>query len=213
MPLRRNASAMSDKPSFRQRQFEAREDAILDATHALLATKGYDLTTMDEVAAEVGIAKASLYKHFPSKEALATAAMVRTVERTLTVIDQFPPEQGAMESLRALLAWALRLRLAGGLPSLPASNSALRDALVGDVRYMAALAQLTARIGMWIQLAKAMGHMRTDLADEVVMLSLFARSCDPTVDFLKQGGAMGTEEIVEAMLTLYFDGLRPITMR
>jgi len=33
--------------------------------------------TVDEVAADVGIAKTSLYKHFESKEELAAAAMVR----------------------------------------------------------------------------------------------------------------------------------------
>ncbi|MCX7243054.1 MAG: helix-turn-helix domain containing protein, partial [Polaromonas sp.] len=55
----------------------AREDAIVEAVNSLLAEKGFDLMTVDEVAAKVGIAKASLYKHFPSKEDLAAAAMVR----------------------------------------------------------------------------------------------------------------------------------------
>ncbi len=70
---------MSTEPklSFKQQQLIVRENAIVDATNTLLAKKGYDLMTMDEVAAEVGIAKASLYKHFPSKEALAGAAMIR----------------------------------------------------------------------------------------------------------------------------------------
>ena len=54
----------------------AREDAIVSSVNRLLADKGYDVMTVDEVAADVGIAKASLYKHFPSKEALAAAAMI-----------------------------------------------------------------------------------------------------------------------------------------
>ena len=63
---------MSTEPklSFKQQQLIVRENAIVDATHQLLAQKGFDLMTMDEVAAEVGIAKASLYKHFPSKDEL-----------------------------------------------------------------------------------------------------------------------------------------------
>ena len=63
------------RPSFKQQQFEAREDAILDAVNLLLARKGFDLMTMDDVAAEVGIAKGSLYRHFSSKESLAAAAL------------------------------------------------------------------------------------------------------------------------------------------
>ncbi len=54
---------MSKEPklSFKQQQLIVRENAIVDATNNLLAKKGFDLMTMDEVAAEVGIAKASLY--------------------------------------------------------------------------------------------------------------------------------------------------------
>ncbi|MBC7610530.1 MAG: TetR family transcriptional regulator, partial [Polaromonas sp.] len=39
---------------------QAREDAIVQAVNRLLAEKGFDLMTVDQVAAEVGIAKASL---------------------------------------------------------------------------------------------------------------------------------------------------------
>jgi AcrR family transcriptional regulator len=42
------------------------------------------------VAAEVGIAKASLYKHFASKEALAAAAMVRVMQVTAGVVEAQP---------------------------------------------------------------------------------------------------------------------------
>ena len=55
---------------YREKVLRFREDAIVEAVNHLLATKGYDLMTVDEVAAEAGIAKASLYKHFTSKEEL-----------------------------------------------------------------------------------------------------------------------------------------------
>ncbi|MEW6099874.1 MAG: helix-turn-helix domain-containing protein, partial [Pseudomonadota bacterium] len=69
--------------SFREQMLRAREDAILAAVNRLLAEKGFDVMTVDEVAAEVGIAKASLYKHFTSKEELAAAAMIRVLDRAL----------------------------------------------------------------------------------------------------------------------------------
>ncbi len=196
------------RPSFKQRQFEAREDAILDAAHELLATKGYDQTTVDEVAAAVGIAKASLYKHFPSKEALATAAMKRMIQRALAFIDGLSPSLSADESLRAVLEWALRLRLAGGLPTLPSSNSALVAALTQDEAYVALVTELTGRLGLWVQFGKALGKLRADLPDEVILLSFYARTCDPAIDFLKRGGSMDDETIVQSMLKLFFDGVR-----
>ena len=90
---------MSKEPklSFKQQQLIVRENAIIDATNALLAQKGYDLMTMDEVAAEVGIAKASLYKHFPSKEALAAAAMVRLLENTIAFVRDLDTQLAAIE--------------------------------------------------------------------------------------------------------------------
>ena len=52
------------KFSFKDQAFKLRENAILDATTAVLGSKGYDLMTMDDVAGAVGISKPSLYKHF-----------------------------------------------------------------------------------------------------------------------------------------------------
>ena len=55
------------KLSFKDQAFKLREDSILDATTGILATKGFDLMTMDDVANLIGISKPSLYKHFKSK--------------------------------------------------------------------------------------------------------------------------------------------------
>ena len=125
---------MSTEPklSFKQQQLIVRENAIVDATNNLLAKKGFDLMTMDEVAAEVGIAKASLYKHFPSKEALAAAAMIRLLENTLAFVRGLASDQPALGQLKSILQWALEIRMKGGLPTLPAENTSLRDALLNN---------------------------------------------------------------------------------
>ena len=73
--------------SFREQVLRAREDAIVASVNRFLAEKGFEAMTVDEVAADVGIAKASLYKHFPSKEELAAAAMVGLLDRALAFLD------------------------------------------------------------------------------------------------------------------------------
>jgi AcrR family transcriptional regulator len=50
-----------------------REDEILDAALALFAAKGYAGTTIEDIAEELGYAKASLYYYFPGKEAIVKA--------------------------------------------------------------------------------------------------------------------------------------------
>jgi AcrR family transcriptional regulator len=60
-------SSLPVKPSFKQQMLQVREDTIVQTVNRLLAEKGFEAMTVDEVAAQVGIAKASLYKHFASK--------------------------------------------------------------------------------------------------------------------------------------------------
>jgi AcrR family transcriptional regulator len=74
--------ATAAKPSFKEQMLAAREEAIIHTVNRLLAEKGFDAMTVDEVAADVGIAKASLYKHFSSKEGRGAARRGRTRGQT-----------------------------------------------------------------------------------------------------------------------------------
>jgi AcrR family transcriptional regulator len=51
----------------------ATREAVLRAAQALFETRGFAATTMDEIAAEAGVAKGAVYHHFASKEALFEA--------------------------------------------------------------------------------------------------------------------------------------------
>ena len=90
--------------SFREQVLRAREDAIVSSVNRLLAEKGFDLMTVDEVAADVGIAKASLYKHFDSKEELAAAAMIRVLDRALEQLaaQRAKPQATPLDELKAV---------------------------------------------------------------------------------------------------------------
>lgn len=62
-------------------QQKSTRDALLDATDRLLARNGYKKMTIDDLAAEVGIGKGSVYLHFASKEEIALSHIDRIVER------------------------------------------------------------------------------------------------------------------------------------
>jgi AcrR family transcriptional regulator len=191
----------------RQSQFEQREAAILDATNRLLAGRGYDAMAMDDIAAEVGIAKGSLYKHFESKEALAAAVMVRLLTQTEAALSEVPEQTPAIDQLKALLRWTLHQRLAGGVPHLPSTSPALQQALFASRPYMDHLTRLSDRIGTIILRARAQGSLHAQLRDEFVLYTLYARTCDPTLDFLKAGGSMDDAAIVEQIVAGCFHGL------
>jgi AcrR family transcriptional regulator len=196
--------------SFREQVLRVREDAIVASVNRLLADKGFDLMTVDEVAADVGIAKASLYKHFPSKEALAAAAMVRLLQRVLGFLDQQDAQPGLrpFERLQALVRWALEQQLRGEMPSVPSQNSSLRAELLASKPYLELLLQISERLGEWIVRAQADGEIDDALPPIVVLYTLYARGCDPVPGFLKAGGGFSDEQIVEWVLSTCMRGLR-----
>ena len=198
------------KRSFREQMHQAREDAIVAAVNRLLAEKGFEAMTVDEVAAEVGIAKASLYKHFPSKEDLAAAAMVKVMQRAQSFLDglQARPGLTPLQRLREVARWTMEVQLAGEMPSLPSENSSLRAALAASKPYVDGLMDVSDRLGGWIVEAQADGSLNTSLPPIAVLYTLYARACDPVLGFLKASGQYGTEQIIEMVLSTCFDGLR-----
>ena len=213
------------KKSFKAQMLEARELAITASVNRLLSEKGFDAMTVDEVAAEVGIAKASLYKHFSSKEELACAAMVQAMQKALAFLENLDkpteaatdPSLGtfktnsigseAMNKLMATTRWTLELKLAGEMPTLPSQNSSLRATLTASRAYMDGLMNVSELLGGWIVQAQQEGFINAALPPIAVLYTLFARACDPVVEFLKLSALHSDEEIIEMNMTTCFAGL------
>ena len=78
-------------PNRRDRRKLATRQALLDATHALLASRSMDALSVDEIAMRADVAKGTFYNHFPDKDALARelASHVRTrLENEITVTNE-----------------------------------------------------------------------------------------------------------------------------
>ena len=203
-----SSAAVAPKRSFRQQMHIAREDAIVAAVNRLLAEKGFDAMTVDEVAVEVGIAKASLYKHFPSKEDLAAAAMVRVMQRAQAFLDGLDTTRAPLDLLIAVARWTMEVQLAGEMPSLPSENSSLRATLTTNKPYVDGLMDISERLGGWIQAAQSDGSVNPALPPLAVLYTLYARACDPVLGFLKGSGLYSSDQIIEMVLSTCFDGLK-----
>ena len=199
--------AKAPKKSFKVQMLAARETAIIQSVNRLLAEKGFDAMTVDEVAAEVGIAKASLYKHFTSKEELACAAMVTAMRRAQEVIQSTDPQLAPLEKIKAVTRWTMTLKLQGLMPSLPSQNSSLRATLMASKDYMDGLMEVSDALGGWIEEAQAQGQINKALPAVAVLYTLFARACDPVLEFLKMGEQHTDEQILDLVMSTCFDGL------
>lgn len=75
-------------------------DALLDAAEAVVARQGIANLTLDAVAAEVGMSKGGVLHHFPTKDRLVEAMVVRSAETWRATFTQayelMPPGPGRM---------------------------------------------------------------------------------------------------------------------
>lgn len=200
-------SALAVKVSFKEKMLQAREEAIIRVVNLLLAEKGFEAMTVDEVAAAVGIAKASLYKHFPSKEDLAAAAMVSVMRRAQDFIATLPQDAQPLGNLRAVVRWTMGVKLDGEMPSLPSQNSSLRATLMANKDYMDGLMAVADILGGWIEAAQEQGVLNSKLPAIAILYTVYARACDPVLEFLKMGDQYDREQIIDMVMLTCFDGL------
>jgi AcrR family transcriptional regulator len=109
----------ADRPRRRLLHRAERAANILEAASRVFARGGYAGTSMDEIAAEAGVSKLMLYRHFNSKRELYQAVLAEVGAR-LAAIEHRPaslvdiaPEQALREASATLLA---TIRVARAMP-------------------------------------------------------------------------------------------------
>lgn len=97
----------------KRRRGQLRVAAIMDAGVATFIEKGYEAATMTEIAARSNTAIGSLYRFFPTKEALAEAILARYrdhMEHALDEIAVRAPKLSALSLADALVDFMLDRR-------------------------------------------------------------------------------------------------------
>jgi AcrR family transcriptional regulator len=78
-------------------QAKPRKEEILDVATRLFAERGYDGTSMNDVAERVGMRKASLFYHFATKDALYEAVLDRLVATLQTALEAIYVSSGTYQ--------------------------------------------------------------------------------------------------------------------
>jgi AcrR family transcriptional regulator len=87
---------------------EETRERIVDAALQLFRDRGFDQTTMRDIAAEADVATGAAYYYFRSKEELVMAFYVRTVEQARTLL---PAAMAQTNDLRKRLRAIINLKL------------------------------------------------------------------------------------------------------
>lgn len=81
-----------------------RRGRMLEAASAVFAEKGFETTSMDDIAHAAGMTKPTLYRYFPSKEALFEAVFVEALDGLVAAIDRAMAEHpGPVARIEAII--------------------------------------------------------------------------------------------------------------
>ncbi|MGZ4902519.1 MAG: TetR/AcrR family transcriptional regulator [Halobacteriota archaeon] len=86
---------------------EEARNRIVNAAQVAFSEKGYDQTTMEEIAQRLGVSKGALYLYFPSKEELFRAITAQAQNQLREVLSDSFKERNLLRGASAFLDTAL----------------------------------------------------------------------------------------------------------
>jgi AcrR family transcriptional regulator len=88
------------QPDLRERTRRAVQKEIAEAAHALFVERGYEETTVGDIAAAVGMSQRSVFRYFPTKEDLIVGKFDLVADDMLRVLRERPADEPVWESMR-----------------------------------------------------------------------------------------------------------------
>lgn len=172
-------------------------DAVLTAAAEAFAREGVQ-APLEEIARSAGVGVGTLYRHFPTREALVFGVYAREVELLAGSATQLAAELGPAEALRE---WMLRYvryaatkrGLLGMLRTMMADDTSLFDRTK---------AQIAAAAESLLAAAVAAGEIRPDVRPEDLTRSIHG------VCMASSPETAGGSDCAARLVGLVFDGLR-----
>ncbi|CAL9445421.1 hypothetical protein SUDANB15_02315 [Streptomyces sp. enrichment culture] len=88
------------RPGLRERKKQRTRDALVRAALELFATRGYDGTTVDDIAAAVDVSQRTFFRYFASKEEVAFFVPRLAESHVVEAALGRPPGEAPLETLR-----------------------------------------------------------------------------------------------------------------
>ena len=197
--------------SLKEKQRGEREALILQVAEEVLMEKGYYETSIDEIAARVGIAKGTVYLHFPSKEDLVIAIFERDMQQLLQYIDSTMSSaltaRGKLEAIFDLMHGGIISKRMQLLYSI-SNGAGLRHLLVEKKGCLREIwDQLSARLNSLLEEGKAAGEFDSSLPTMVMLSAFYSLLSQKNYDRLMAEGQMSGEEVAKNLKRIYIKGI------
>lgn len=197
--------------SLREKQRIEREALILQAAEEVLQEKGYYDTSMDEIAARVGIAKGTIYTHFPGKEELVVAIFKRSMETFLQGIDGViaaePTPTARLEALLEFIYTGLYSKQTRLLSSMY-NGVDIKRMIVEKGGCMSELWEcVVSHVTQLLEEGKVTGEITSSIPTKVMLFSFFSLFSPKSYDRLLLGEDFSQEDLFKYLRHIYFNGI------
>ncbi|WP_194906050.1 TetR/AcrR family transcriptional regulator [Catenulispora rubra] len=202
---------MNTETSTSSRRTTYTPDSLLEVAVAVFNDRGYDGTSMEDLARAAGITKSSIYHHVKGKEELLTRGVNRALDAlnaSLDALDTLEPlpdageldrvEQAVFRAVQILVEElpyvTLLLRVRGNTEAERAAQDRRRE--------------IDRRLAGFVERAAAAGVLRTDLDPHLASRLVFGM-VNSVVEWYRPGpGRWSADDVASAVTHLVFDGLR-----
>lgn len=197
--------------SLKEKQREERRTLILQMAEEVLMEKGYYETSIDEIAARVGIAKGTVYLHFLSKEDLVVAILLRDLQHLLVEIDEVAATDAtAHDKVEAILHCAYgtvfikRIQL---LTSLFQSGDAKRHQKEHGDTLKDLSEQLATKLSAVLDQGKAAGEFDASIPTPIMLSAFFGLLSPRGYEQLVTRAQLEKDELINQLGRLYLKGI------
>jgi len=145
-----------------QRLTDRKRAAIIQAAIVEFRANGFDITSMDKIAATAGVSKRTVYNHFPSKEELFAEILNQLWARVLS--DQetsYRPDLPLRDQMRVMLQ--AKMQTLGDDNFLDLARVAIAATIHSPERAQNMVARMGQReedLTVWIRTAQADGRLK-----------------------------------------------------
>jgi AcrR family transcriptional regulator len=181
-------------------------DSLLHVAVAVFNERGYDATSMDELAARLGVTKSAIYHHVSSKVELLRLALDRALDALFAVTEEPGATTGpAISRLEHVVRGSVRV-LADELPFVTLllrvrGNSAVEQAALQRRREFDLL------VTELVRAAEEEGDVRPDVDPALTSRLLFG-TVNSLTEWYRPDRGLDAAALADALVTTAFDGLR-----
>jgi AcrR family transcriptional regulator len=183
-------------------------DSLLDVAVAVFNERGYEATSMDELAARLGVTKSAIYHHVPSKVELLRLALDRALDALFAVTEEPGATAGrAIDRLEFVVRGSVRV-LAAELPfvtlllRLRGNSEVERAALQRRREFDRIVTRL-------VTAAEQEGDVRPDVDPAITSRLLFG-TVNSLTEWYRPDGDLTPDDLADALVTTTFAGLRSV---